>query len=164
MPRGWYGEPGRHADAARGIKTAKLPLRVARLPSRVDRRPRTGTHLRAKNWAFDVLDEMEPDEVDERTRVIVGREYLITVEGWSEFCFMDVDKLDPRKDYDACDEYAASKSDEILREEWPRYWGPRGYRMIAGQFDAYTGEFGRVWALWIRSPGKYRFGRPVVRK
>ncbi len=151
----WYGEPGRHADAARGIKTAKLPLRVARLPSRVDTRPRKGTHLRAKNWAFDVLDEMTPDEVDEATIEIAGREYLLTVEGWSEFCFMDADIgielfSQVRENYDECREYAANKSDEILREEWPRLWGKQGYKMIAGQFDAYTGDFGQVWALWVR--------------
>ena len=174
VSKGWFGESERHRQAARGIKTVpikepkKTPTKIRELPRksnnpsrtvlpRIDTRPKRGTHLRAKNWAFDVLDEMEPDEVDEETIVIAGREYLLTVEGWSDFCFLEgpgglegVTELDPKKDYDECREYAAKTSDEILREEWPRYWGKQGYKMIAGQFDAYTGEFGRVWALWVR--------------
>ena len=162
VSKGWFKESERHRQAARGIKTVpakepkRIPAKIRELSKkgnnplpRIDTRPKAGTHLRAKNWAFDVLDEMEPDVVDEETAVIAGREYLITVEGWSDFCFIDTE-LSPQKDYDLCREYAAKTSDEILREEWPRYWGKQGYKMIAGQFDAYTGEFGRVWALWVR--------------
>lgn len=148
--RGWHGESHRHSQAARGIKTvaskkgdkyvSRKIVRKRALERRYDRR--------AKQWAYDILDETESDETDEETTIIGRREYLLTYEGWERMCFLDVGLYNADKD--ACRKYAAEKSKKILEKEWPRRWNARGYRMIEGEYSPYTFDFGQIWALWVR--------------
>jgi hypothetical protein len=154
MPRGWFGEPGRHALARRGIKTGR---KAVRRPLNVQKQ--------AREWAYDWIYEVEPDYVGEKTKIIDGREYLLTFEPWSLACFIPFGpetgekfhegselvykRHAPRKENEErCIQFMTKISKRLLEEDWPRRWNE--YRMIEGKFDTNAGELGMTWALWVR--------------
>ncbi len=136
----WYGETWRHAQAARGIKTAHLGHFRTLAKNIME------SDARAKEWATKTLWGLAPDDIGEEITVIDGHEYLLTYEGWGESCFIGAELGSEEE----CRDYAWRTGLQLVEEEWPRYWEARDYEQIAGGHDKKRGQFGMTWALWVR--------------
>ncbi len=163
MTKGWVKEPVRHGLAAKGIKTTtKIKAKAKSIHMPI---AHNLTQKQAREWAYDWIYEVEPDYVGEKTKIIDGREYLLTFEPWSLACFIPFgpetgEKFHegselvykrhvPRKENEErCIQFMTKISKRLLEEDWPRRWNE--YRMIEGKFDTNAGELGMTWALWVR--------------
>ncbi len=91
--RGWHGEPGRHADAARGIKTKKLT------PEQEKLRKATGEYIEDRELTetyeavVKILESDEPVHESRRERVIGTA--LGDIRGRIESNFPDADLIGP---------------------------------------------------------------------